>query len=101
MDDDTQTSARIKIPFRGEELEARPLPHEHIIMVGAIRKNGNLIRSFSTITRIIEKSIGQDQWDPIYDLWVDQEITMTDISELIVSLIQATAEHIKATAKSA
>lgn len=92
MDNQKTHKVALKIPFNGRTVRATPLTPGQIVAITTQRKTSTDVQRINLIFRVLENSVGTEEWDRMTDDLVEG-ISISDFADFANLLIEGTSQY--------
>lgn len=95
------TTTYLKVPYRDRTIRALPFNGGHLTALTMAQQLRQDTRKLNAILRVLNRLIGDDEYEQITNDFVDGEVTVSDLTALLDNIVKATVAYAKAQAAKA
>lgn len=93
------TKTYLKVPYRGGTLRSLPFNGGHLTALTMAKQLRSPEKQINVVLRVLNKLLGDDSYEQITNDFVDGEVEIKDLMDLLEGVVTATAAYAKAKAE--
>lgn len=90
------TKTYLKVPYRGGTLRSLPFNGGHLTALTMAKQLKSPEKQINVVLRVLNKLLGDDSYEQITNDFVDGEVEIKDLMDLLEGVVTATAAYQKA-----